>query len=182
MSSNKVLVVGGAGYAGSVLVRELLERGYAVRVFDRLFFGDQGIREIRDGIELIVGDIRTADDSIFDDVSAVINISRLSNDPTAEYNPTANFEMNTIATEKLARQAKKAGISRFIFASSCSVYYVTAGADGLDLIMDETAAISPKAAYSYSKFEAEKRLLKWSMTTSRRSFCEKGRSMDSLRG
>jgi nucleoside-diphosphate-sugar epimerase len=54
----KVLVAGGAGYAGSVLVRELLEQGYAVRVFDRLYFTEGGLAGVRDRIELVAGDIR----------------------------------------------------------------------------------------------------------------------------
>jgi nucleoside-diphosphate-sugar epimerase len=98
-----ILVVGGAGYVGSVLVRELLERGYAVKVFDRLYYGDQGIREVLERIKLVAGDIRTMDGSVLDEVDAVINLSGLSNDPTAEYNPKANFEMNTQATEHPAK-------------------------------------------------------------------------------
>ena len=80
---SKILVVGGAGYIGSVLVFELLERGYAVRVLDRLYYGDAGLREIRDRVDLVVGDMRAVDASVFDDVSCVINIGGLSNDPTA---------------------------------------------------------------------------------------------------
>lgn len=156
---DKILVVGGAGYVGSVLVRELLEKGYAVKVLDRLFFGDHGIKEIRDRIELITSDIRVIDPAILDDVQSIINISGLSNDPTAEYNPKANFEMNTVATEKLAIMAKEKGIKRHVFASSCSVYYVPVGVDAEDVLLYEDATIDPKAAYSKSKFEAEKRLL-----------------------
>ena len=156
---DKILVVGGAGYVGSVLVRELLEKGYAIKVLDRMFFGDTGIQEVRDRIELIEDDIRLVDPSILDDVQGIINIGGLSNDPTAEYNPKANFEMNTVATENLAKMAKDKGIRRHVFASSCSVYYVSAGVDSEDVVLDETSSINPKAAYSKSKFEAEKRLI-----------------------
>ena len=156
---DKVLVVGGAGYVGSVLVHELLEKGYAVKVLDRMFFGDVGIRDVRDRIELIVDDIRTVDPSVLEDVQGIINIGGLSNDPTAEYNPKANFEMNTVATETLAKMAKEMGIKRHVFASSCSVYYVPAGDDEKDVLLTEDAVINPKAAYSKSKFEAENRLL-----------------------
>src|SRR3990172_7524824 len=136
-SKAKVLVVGGAGYVGSVLVRELLGRGYAVKVFDRLFFGDVGLAEVRDSIELVVGDVRAVDASLFEGVGTIINLSGLSNDPTAEYNPRANYEMNTMATERLAVEAKAQGISRFVFASSCSVYYVPAGVEMPDVLLDE---------------------------------------------
>src|SRR5262245_60229880 len=106
-SGNAVLVVGGAGYVGSVLVRELLGRGFQVRVFDRLYFGSQGLSDINDRVELIVGDMRAVPDHVLDGVSAVVNLGGLSNDPTAEYNPRANHEMNTVANEALATQCKR---------------------------------------------------------------------------
>ncbi len=155
----KILVVGGAGYVGSVLVRELLEQGYAVRIFDRLFFGDVGIRDIKDRIELITGDMRSIPPSVLEGVDAVINVGGLSNDPTAEYNPKANYEMNTVATEKLARACKEMGVKRYVFASTCSVYYTMAGEEKGDVLLTEDAEINPKAAYSRSKFDAERILL-----------------------
>jgi nucleoside-diphosphate-sugar epimerase len=157
--SKKIFVVGGAGYIGSILVQELLEKGFAVKVFDRLYFGDQGLRELHDKIELIVGDMRTMDPAVLDDVEVVINLGGLSNDPTAEFNPKANYEMNTIATGNLAQICKERGVKRYIFASSCSVYYVKAGVEGEDFLISEDAKLNPKAAYSSSKYEAEKILL-----------------------
>jgi nucleoside-diphosphate-sugar epimerase len=158
-TSKKVLVVGGAGFIGSVLVQELLEKGYAVKVFDRLYFGDQGLKEVEDRIELVIGDMRTLDPAILDDVEAVINLGGLSNDPTAEYNPEANYQMNTVATEKLAILCKEKSIKRHVFASSCSTYYSEAGNERDDMLLDEDAEINPKAAYSSSKFQAERKLL-----------------------
>jgi nucleoside-diphosphate-sugar epimerase len=158
-ATKKVLVVGGAGYVGSVLVPELLDRGYAVKVFDRLFFGDQGLRDVLDRIQLEVGDMRSMDPSVLDDVDAVVNLGGLSNDPTAEYNPRANHEMNTAATEKLAWLCHDAGVKRYVFASSASIYDVGEGNESKDALFDETAEVDPKAAYSRSKFEAERILL-----------------------
>ena len=158
-SSKKILVVGGAGFIGSILVQELLEKGYAVKVFDRLYFGDQGLKEVEDRIELVIGDMRTLDPSILDDVEVVINLGGLSNDPTAEYNPEANYQMNTVATEKLAKLCKEKAIKRHIFASSCSTYYIEAGNEKDDMFLDEEADINPKAAYSSSKYQAERALL-----------------------
>ena len=155
----KILIVGGAGYVGSILTRELLERGYAVKIFDRLFFGTVGIDDIKEKVELIIGDIRHVSSAILDDVEAVINVSGLSNDPTAEYNPEANYEMNTVATAKLAQLCKQKGIRKFIFASSASVYDVGETNEDKDIILDEASVVSPKAAYSRSKFEAEKLIL-----------------------
>ena len=158
-SLKKILVIGGAGYVGSVLVEELLKRGYAVKVFDRLIYGDGGLRDVRDRVEIVVGDMRAVDAKVFSDVEAVINLGGISNDPTAEFNPAANYEMNTIATEVLAKQAKSAGVQRYLFASTCSIYDQGVEDPEADLILDETATVRPRAAYSSSKFEAEKRLL-----------------------
>ncbi len=158
-ATKKVLVVGGAGYLGCILVPELLERGYAVKVFDRLYYGDQGLKDFRDRIELEVGDMRRVTAEILEDVSAVINLGGLSNDPTAEYNPQANYEMNTVATEQLARLCKEVGVQRYLFASSCSIYDVGEGNEEKDVLLDEGTEVDPKAAYSRSKYEAEQILL-----------------------
>src|SRR5262249_55307315 len=83
----------------------------------------------------------------------------LSNDPTAEYNPKANYEMNTAATEKLAQLCVEMGVKRYVFASSASIYDVGEGNDSKDVLLDETADVDPTAAYSRSKFEAERILL-----------------------
>jgi nucleoside-diphosphate-sugar epimerase len=157
--AKKILVIGGAGYVGSVLVEELLKRGYAVKVFDRLIYGDQGLRDVRDRVELLVGDMRAVDPSLFEDVSAVVNLGGLSNDPSAEFNPDANYEMNTVSTEQLAVQAKAAGVRRYLFASTCSIYDQGVEDPEADLILDESSPVSPRAAYSSSKYEAEQRLL-----------------------
>lgn len=158
-SVKKILVVGGAGYVGCVLVPELLERGYAVKVFDRLYYGDQGLKDFADRIELEVGDMRTMNSTTLEDIDAVINLGGLSNDPTAEYNPKANYEMNTVATERLARLCQEMGIKRYLFASSCSIYDVGEGNEEKDVLLDERAKVDPKAAYSRSKYEAEQILL-----------------------
>ncbi|HID63519.1 MAG TPA: SDR family oxidoreductase [Anaerolineae bacterium] len=155
----KVLLVGGAGYVGAVLAEELLERGYAVRVLDRLYYGQQGLRDVRDRVELVVSDMRTIDPSVLDDVDAVINVGGLSNDPTAEYNPQANYEMNTLATKRLAELCKSRGIKRYVFASSCSIYDRGVGDAEKDVLQDEESEVTPKAAYSSSKYEAERILL-----------------------
>jgi len=155
----KVLLVGGAGYVGSVLAQELLERGYAVKVLDRLYYGADGLAPIRDRCELVVADMRCIIADDLSDVDAVINIGGLSNDPTAEYNPRANYEMNTLAAERLAQLAVDAGVRRYILASSCSVYDCGVSDEARDQVQDETAPVAPRAAYAISKFEAEQRVL-----------------------
>jgi len=157
--TNSVLVVGGAGYLGCVLIEELLNRGYAVTVFDRLFFGDFGMRKFCDRIRVLTGDIRAASPSIFDKVSAVINLGGLSNDPTAEYNPEANHQMNTVATRTLAEMARKAGVKRYLFASSCSIYDVGIVDEERDVLLNEESVVQPRAAYAVSKLAGERELL-----------------------
>jgi len=156
---SKILLVGGAGYVGAVLAEELLERGYAVKIFDRLYYGQDGLRHIRDRVELVVGDMRTAGPEVLEGVDAVINVGGLSNDPTAEYNPRANYEMNTVATQTLAASCKQQGVRRYLFASSCSIYDRGVGDDRKDMLQDESAEVTPRAAYSRSKYEAERALL-----------------------
>jgi len=149
-----ILVPGGAGYIGCVLVPRLLARGYRVRVVDRLYFGEEALASFRGDIDLIVADVRDMPDAAFDDVDGVICLSGLSNDPTAEYNPDANWEMNAIATKRLGRECAERGIERVVFASSCSLY------DGLPPGMHaEDAPIQPRAAYATSKRFAEERLI-----------------------
>jgi nucleoside-diphosphate-sugar epimerase len=149
-----ILVPGGAGYIGCVLVRKLLERGYRVRVLDRFFFGEEGLASVREQLDLVVGDVRDVPAHAFEGVAGVINLSGLSNDPTAEFRPDANWQMNAIATETLGRACVERGIERYVFASSCSLY------DGLPPGMHtEDAPIEPRAAYATSKRYGEERLL-----------------------
>src|SRR4051812_24437496 len=154
-SDQTILVAGGAGYIGCILVPKLVERGYRVRLLDRMYFGDQGLDTVRDRIETVVADVRDIPDSALDGIDGVINLSGLSNDPTAEFDPEANWQMNAIATEALGQKCVNRGIERYVFASSCSLY------DGLPPGMhDEDAPIEPRAAYATSKRYGEQALLK----------------------
>jgi nucleoside-diphosphate-sugar epimerase len=155
----RILVVGGAGYVGSVLTEELVERGYAVRVLDRLYFGDVGLRAVRDRVELVAADMRTISPRALDGVDTVVNVGGLSNDPTAEYNPRANHEINTAATVALARLCKAQGVRRYVLASSCSVYDCGVMDERADVLQDETSLVAPRAPYSVSKYEAERAVL-----------------------
>ena len=152
-----ILVTGGRGYIGCVLVRELLDRGRAVRVFAKLFFGKEPLADVRGDIDLVEGDIRSINCDAFEGVDAVIHLAGLSNDPTAEYNPQANYEINTVATERLARMAKQAGVKRFTFASTCSVY--DQGLSATDALLDESAPVEPRGGYAVSNHDAERILL-----------------------
>lgn len=155
---SKVLVTGGAGYIGVVLTKELIHRGYDVRILDKMYFGSEPLNELEKRVEIVQGDIRNFDESILKDVKQVIHLASLSNDPTADFNPKANHEMNTIGTRKLAEMCAKKGINRLTYASSASIY--DKGINSGGEIQDEESEVTPKTAYSTSKYEGEVELLK----------------------
>src|SRR5437879_2202602 len=107
METMHVLVTGGAGYIGCRLVPALLERGYQVTVVDKLYFGDAGLEPVKGKVRLYTADIRDIPDPAFDGVDAIVHLAGLSNDPTAEFNPSANLQINTEATIALAKRAKQ---------------------------------------------------------------------------
>jgi len=153
-----ILVTGGAGYIGAVTVRELLDRGFAVRVVDKFLYGDDPLETVKNQVEIVQGDVCAFDEAVLDGVKGVVHLAGLSNDPTAEFNPEANARLNTTATEVLADACKRKGIQRFIFASSCSIY--DRGLMAEDVIQDEDSPVEPRAAYATSKYDAEQILLK----------------------
>jgi len=157
MKYNKrtVMVTGGAGYIGSVLVRELLRGGYRVKVFDKLYFGREPLADLEKKIELIQGDVRQFPASVLKGVYAVIHMGSLSNDPTADFDPKANHEINCIGTVRVAEACKKAGVKRMTLASSAAVYGFH-----VDSIADEKFRTNPQSEYAQSKLDAEKALLK----------------------
>lgn len=149
--ANRVLVTGGAGYIGAVLVPMLVERGYDVRVLDRLYWGTDPLASVLHDIELVEGDVRDLPSGLLDGIDSVVHLAGLSNDPTAEFAPVANWKMNAEATQVLAAACAAKGIQRFTFGSSCSVY------DSLPsgIVYDEDAALTPRGAYASSKAQAE---------------------------
>ena len=103
--------------------------------------------------------MRAVSPRVLEGVDAVVNVGGLSNDPTAEYNPRANHEMNTVATAALARLCKAEGVRRYVLASSCSIYDCGVLDEGADVLQDETAPVAPRAPYSLSKYDAEREIL-----------------------
>lgn len=158
MIAKKILVTGGAGYIGIPLVEKLLDKNYAVRIFDRLYWGKKPLKHLKGKIEIIQGDIRRPPPSILDDVSGVIHLAAFSNDPMADYDPETNYEVNTQGTKIIAQLCKKRGVRRFIFASSASLY--DRGLTTNAVLRNENSKINPKAIYSISKQKAEQVLLK----------------------
>ena len=124
-----VYVTGGAGYVGSVLVPRLLKKGYAVRVLDLFLFGDDVLDEVKDHprLEVVKGDLR--DEALLQRTipgsDAVIHLACISNDPHFELNPKLSREINFDAFGPLVRISRDAGVRRFVYASTCSVYGVS---------------------------------------------------------
>ena len=143
----KVLIAGGAGYIGSFLIPRLIDRGYNVDVVDLLWFGNHLPKEVniiqKDVFELHEDDLQTYDQVIF--------LAGLSNDPMAEFSPAMNFVFNASAPAYLGYISKRAGVKRFIYAGSCSVYGYTVN----ELYDEESPAVS-NYPYGISKLQGEK--------------------------
>lgn len=158
---SKVLVAGGAGFVGSVLVRELIARGHKVLVLDNLYYGDEGLRDLGGEAEVVIEDIRTITPSVLQGIDAVVNLAGFSNDPTAAYNPRANYAINTDAAYSLAEMCKQLGVKRYVYASSASLYDRGLDAKDADIVQDEESTVNPEPHYHYSrsKLNAEERIL-----------------------
>jgi nucleoside-diphosphate-sugar epimerase len=155
VTSGSVLVTGDQGYVGSVLTAVLLERGYAVSGLDTGYFADCLLEQPAHTYTAIRKDIRdvTADDVRGFD--AIIHLAALSNDPLGEFAPTLTTEINLDATLRLAALAKAAGVSRFVYASSQSMY----GVSTVDAELDEdNSQKNPVTAYARTKWSAEQAL------------------------
>lgn len=160
-SIKKVLVIGGAGYLGSVLIRKLLKRGYCVRILDNLLFGDAGIKDLygHENFEFIKGDVRSIEPIIegIKGIDAVIHLAALVGDPASNINPQKTLEINYHSTKMIAEICKYHQINRFIFASTCSVYGKSSK-PGEPLLED--SELNPVSLYARTKIESEKALLK----------------------
>lgn len=154
---SKVLVIGGAGYIGSVLVRRLIDLGYKVRVMDILLYGDESIKDLycNKDFEFIRGDCRNMQDVVcaLDGVDAVVHLGEIVGDSACSLNPDFTIEVNYMATRTLAEACCYCGISKFIFSSSCSVY----GINNSEL--DEESSLNPVSLYAKCKVESERAIL-----------------------
>lgn len=120
-------MTGGAGYVGAVLVPKLLARGWRVKVVDLYLFGDDVLPAAHPALEEIRGDIRDRDllRAALQDVEAVVHLACISNDPSFELDPALSRSVNYDAFEPLVALAKAAGVRRFVYASTSSVYGVS---------------------------------------------------------
>lgn len=150
----KVLVTGTEGYLGSLLAPLLLQRGHEVIGVDTGFYK---VGWLYNGTELTAKtlnkDIRKITAEDLQGVEAVVHMAELSNDPTGQLSPTITFEINHKGSVRLANLAKAAGVRRFVYMSSCSVYGVATGED-----VTEASATNPQTDYAICKTLVERDL------------------------
>jgi nucleoside-diphosphate-sugar epimerase len=151
----RILLTGHKGYIGSVMTPMLVAAGHQVIGMDADLYQRCTFGEPPAAIPFLEKDIRDAELADFTGIDAVVHLAGLSNDPLGDLDPELTMDINYRATVRLAELARRAGVRRFVFSSSCSTY----GAAGDDLI-DETAAMNPVTPYGQSKVLAETELAK----------------------
>lgn len=147
----RVLVTGHNGYIGCALVPVLVRAGHDVTGLDNYMFEDCTLGPDVEPVPALRKDIRDVERADLEGFDAVIHLAGISNDPLGDLNPECTYDINYRASVRLARIAKEAGVTRFLFSSSCSNY----GAAGGDQILDENAAFNPVTAYGRSKVMVE---------------------------
>ena len=152
---NNVLVTGGAGYVGAVLVPKLLAAGYGVTVLDLFLYGEEALAAVKNHprLRLVKGDLRSQAvvEGALSGVDAVIHLACISNDPSFELDPALGKSINLDAFRPLVRASKTAGVKRFVYASSSSVYGVKEGVD-----VTEDLPLEPLTDYSKYKAACER--------------------------
>lgn len=155
--ARRVLVVGGAGYLGSILTQKLLSRGFRVRILDSFIYGRRSLDAFAgdENLEVIEGDFRHIHTCVssLSEIDAVILLAAIVGDPASKARPTETIETNVLAAQALASASKLHHINRFVYASTCSVYGI--GAD----LLDENAPLNPVSLYARTKIASEKIIL-----------------------
>ena len=150
----KIIVLGGCGYVGSNLVLELLNEGYKVKVIDNRWFGNYLIKH--KNLLNIKKDIRNLTLTDFKNYDCVIHLANIANDPSVELNPILSWEINVLSSYQIADLSVRAGIKKFVFASSGSVYGVKK-----ELKVHEELSLNPISTYNKTKMVAERIFLSY---------------------
>jgi len=150
----RVLVTGHHGYIGSVVTPMLHDAGHEVVGMDTFFYEGCDFGPDEQKFEERRRDIRDVAAAELEGFDAVVHLAALSNDPLGDLDKELTYDINLRGTLHLAAQAKTAGVERFVFASSCSMYGAAAG----DELVDESAPLRPLTAYAESKVKAEEGL------------------------
>jgi nucleoside-diphosphate-sugar epimerase len=152
----RVLVTGHNGYIGSVMVPVLRAAGHDVCGLDSFFFEDCTLLDDKQHVPALRRDIRDVKAADLEGFEAIIHLAALCNDPLGDLHPEWTHDINHKASVLLAEIARDAGVSRFLYASSCSMY----GAAGADEVLGEEAPLRPLTAYAVSKVRTEEDLSK----------------------
>lgn len=148
-----ILVTGNQGYIGSVLCNILGSKGYKIVGFDTDFYESiTPLPKNKNLIRQFKKDIRSICEDDLEGVDAIIHLAALSNDPICEFDPNLTLAINHKATVKLARLAKKAGVKRFIYSSSQSMYGIS---DTDEELEEDKSLKNPLTAYAKTKWDAE---------------------------
>jgi nucleoside-diphosphate-sugar epimerase len=147
----RVLVTGHNGYIGSVLVPMLEDAGHEVVGLDSDLFASCTFGSNGRNVEALHADVRDVESEDLAGFDAVVHLAAVCNDPVGDLNPQATYDINHLASVRVAEKAKEAGVGRFLFSSSCSLY----GKAGDDML-DESAEFAPVTAYGQSKVLAER--------------------------
>jgi nucleoside-diphosphate-sugar epimerase len=150
----RVLVTGSRGYIGSILAPVLAEAGHDVVGLDADLYRGCDFGAGAGGVRTLLRDVRAVRPADLGGFEAIVHLAALSNDPLGDLAPSLTAEINFEASVRLARLAREAGVRRFVFASSCSMY----GASDSDDALDEEAPLRPITAYAESKVRAEEGL------------------------